>query len=67
MARRGITTMMQAGESRAANAAVRRSRLIPRTRARAFGRPNLEENPAARMTTLSLGKVTAFIASIMAA
>jgi len=53
-ARRGSTTMILAGANRAARVTVLRNKLTPRTWARAFGRPNREENPAASITNCSL-------------
>jgi hypothetical protein len=44
---------------------VLRNRLTERTRAKAFGRPSREENPAARMRTVKPGRVTEFIGSII--
>jgi hypothetical protein len=53
--------MIVAGETRAARMSVLRNKLTDRIRAKAFGRPNREENPAARMRTCSLGRGIPFI------
>ena len=58
--------MILAGETRAARVSVRRSRVAPCTQTNAFGRPRRVENPAARMTTCSLGREVAFIAIMVA-
>src|ERR1700736_2293325 len=57
--------MIFAGAKRDTRVRVRRNKLKPRTGANAFGRPNREENPAARIRTCSLGRVEGFIVMIL--
>ena len=44
---------------------VRRNRLTERTRASALGRPNREENPAARIIAGGVGRMPQFIVIIV--
>ncbi len=62
---RGTTATIFPGAKRAARVRVRRNKLTERTRAKAFGLPNREEKPAARITTCSCGTVTQFMGTIV--
>ena len=53
--------MIFAGENLTVNLIALRNRLVPCTRANAFGEPSREEKPAARITIRNLRKETAFI------
>ena len=54
------------GENFCASNSVLRNKLKELTRARAFGCPNREENPAQSMMMFSLGIATAFIGIMLA-
>jgi hypothetical protein len=57
---------MFAGKNLSAKSKVLRNRLNDRTRARAFGCPNREENPAQSITMRGVGRARAFIGIIVA-
>ena len=59
--RGGATTRILGPASGANCATVLSSKLVPRTRASAFGLPNLRDMPAASTTICSLGLAAAFI------